>query len=53
MRALTLKIRETHLLFLSVIINGLECVGVDIESNTCARECGGRMCQNFIWSLME
>ena len=29
----TLKRRETLLSFLSVVINGLKCIGVDIELN--------------------
>ena len=29
-----LKMRETILLFISMVINGLKCIGVDIELDT-------------------
>ena len=32
-----LKKRETLLLFLSMVINGLKCIGVDIGLDTCVR----------------
>ena len=33
-----LKKRETLLLFLSMVINGMKCIGVDIGLDTCVRE---------------
>ena len=33
----TLKMRETILFFLIVVINGLKCIVSDIGLNTCAR----------------
>ena len=33
----TLKMRETILFFLIVVINGLKCIVSDIELDTCAR----------------
>ena len=39
--------RETHLLFLNVVINWLKYIGVDIEPNMCTKE-GERMgCQKL------
>ena len=35
---LTLKMRETILLFLSVAIIGLKCIGTNIELDTCIRD---------------
>ena len=35
---LTLKMRETILLFLSVVIIGLKCIGTDIGLDRCVRE---------------
>ena len=34
-----LKMRENLLFFISMVINGLKCIGVNIESNT---HIGGR-----------
>ena len=34
----TLKMRETILLFLIMVINGLKCIISDIGLDTCARE---------------
>ena len=34
---LTLKRKETILFFLTVVINGLICINLDIRLNTCAR----------------
>ena len=34
----TLKMRETILFFLIVVINGLKCIVLDIGLDTCARE---------------
>ena len=36
--------RDVCLLFLSVMINELKCIGVDIELDTCVRGGEGRRC---------
>ena len=43
----TLKMKETPLLFLSVVIIALKCIRTYIESNTCVGKGEGRRCQNL------
>ena len=47
---LTLKMRETLLFFLIVMINGLICIDSDIGLDTCANGGEGRRCF-FLQSL--